>query len=120
MGTGLLILLSQFPPSPTLGAQESCRLNSSTPRVTVSPVCALVTSGESLGCDHKAHRAITLSSLVHTIAVHAGVCCWSQNALSPFFADWLIIQDLIWALPSPRSLLDLRTSVCYDPCVTLL
>ena len=28
MGTRLLILLSQFPPSPTLGAQESCRVGS--------------------------------------------------------------------------------------------
>lgn len=66
MGTRLLILLSHSLPLQPWGPQESCRLGSFHSKSgSVTPVCPGRTSGESLGCDHKAQNAVTLSLSAH-------------------------------------------------------
>ena len=92
MRTSLLTPLPLLPPSSTLGAKRAAILVPSTAGLTVSPLCALVTSGESLGSDHKAHRApviILVSPRSCYSCSHWGLgfCCCSRKVLFPFFAD---------------------------------
>lgn len=74
------------------GGQEAAILAPSTAGLTGSPLCALVTSGESLGSDHKAHRAsviILVSPRSCCSCSHwaLGFCWFSRKVLFPFFAD---------------------------------